>query len=1269
MLMFQTRKIIKDAKLEAFLPLTWLFEEVKQMRSVVVLVILLSICGVSSAQFANSPWPMLNHDPENTGYTTFNGTKQADVYWTYSFSNANGNAQAIVGDDGLIYIGTDKSKYGSSRGGLFILYPNGTLKSKWFGENNVAVPAIDENGSLYIYACNYYRGFCDNNYQLYAYYKNSTLKWKTSVPFAAFSASNVNMKIGSELYITSSKSVYSTYTNNGTQKWTFMMPDYIKDFAVDGNTTVYVGDQAGNLYAITSSGSAVWSYTLPSGITSIFYKNGKIFVGYSNNVSIFNSSGAVEQNITFSSNVYKLASKGNEVYVRTYNDVCSVYLNGTLKWCKSIGAVGSAGLVVDQNGIIYTTTSSSVVAFDPQGNIVWSYSTYQPKGISIGQDVVYIISGSYGRTLTALRDITPPEISINSPKNNTVYSTSTIQINASVTDPSGIDTVLAQIDGTTNITLTYQNGYYVGTVNLINGNHSIRIFANDTLGNMNSSVVVYFSVNSSQPSVIYVPDDYAKIKWAVENATAGSTIYVKSGTYSEYNINVTKSLSIIGLNYPTLTSPQDREIFYGFNVSANNVTIAGFNFSGFAGYVLWGNRYGTGIPIRVKGNDIRIENSTFGIYNGETNDYGILIENSKNVEIDNCSIFTSNLMSIEIRDSENVTMSNSMLMNSNNPWNNVNGIYILRSPNVTVYNNTLSINTVGVKDGIVVDSSDNCSVTDNRISGSGIDKAIVIGFSNGGGSSNCTIKDNIIKGTKFGIYVGTFSKHNLIENNTVRDVTAGYMGWCCYLGAYGIEIAGSNNVVLNNTIENSSYIGMVVDGCSDILRNNTMRDNFINFRYEADCSEPNDIDSSNTVDSKIIGYYYNSSNITLSSSNIGTVILERCSNVKLKDLTLSKNFYGALILKSENITLNNVTAVNNMKGITLEFSKDVRVNNCTAFNNYIEGMWIRQRGVANVTVENCNISENGNGIVVIGHHAYTNAWIVNISIVNNRIYNNTLDLLADWGNYGIVVDLANDVAVTKNEICENKDGIKLQSFASALIEDNKIYNNSESGIFISDNSYGDIFRNTVINNTYGVSIDKSNAYLEGNDVKSNKYGLHVYYSKTEGKFNYFHNNTIGIFSQLSTTNMSYSNIVNNSIGILFEEHWMHEGSGNFTFNNIVNYNYNFVNNETYNISAINNWWGTTNETLIELKILDYHDNNETGVVFYKPYLTEHLVFGIKGDFNYNGYVDIGDVVYVAHMVIGKIKPDSSADFNGNGRVDIGDLAKIAYYVIGKISEL
>ena len=77
---------------------------------------------------------------------------------------------------------------------------------------------------------------------------------------------------------------------------------------------------------------------------------------------------------------------------------------------------------------------------------------------------------------------------------------------------------------------------------------------------------------------------------------------------------------------------------------------------------------------------------------------------------------------------------------------------------------------------------------------------------------------------------------------------------------------------------------------------------------------------------------------------------------------------------------------------------------------------------------------------------------------------------------------------------------------------------------------------------------------------------------------------------------------------------------------------------------------------------------------FNPYIPDTIVngsitVGIKGDFNNNGYVDIGDVAKVAFMVAGKVPEELSADFNDNGYVDIGDAAKIAFYLAGKVSEL
>ena len=65
----------------------------------------------------------------------------------------------------------------------------------------------------------------------------------------------------------------------------------------------------------------------------------------------------------------------------------------------------------------------------------------------------------------------------------------------------------------------------------------------------------------------------------------------------------------------------------------------------------------------------------------------------------------------------------------------------------------------------------------------------------------------------------------------------------------------------------------------------------------------------------------------------------------------------------------------------------------------------------------------------------------------------------------------------------------------------------------------------------------------------------------------------------------------------------------------------------------------------------------------------YITVTVKGDFNGEDGVDIGDVSRVAYMVVGKESEDLAADFNGNGVVDIGDAAKIAYFFVGKIGAL
>jgi len=121
--------------------------------------------------------------------------------------------------------------------------------------------------------------------------------------------------------------------------------------------------------------------------------------------------------------------------------------------------------------------------------------------------------------------------------------------------------------------------------------------------------------------MIYVPDNYAKIQWAVDNASAGDTIIVRDGTYYE-NINVNKSLTIKsenGYNNCSISgvAPYGRV----FNVTADYVNISGFA-------IPWTN-YGDAIYVHHANHCMISDNkiSSFGIVLSYSN-YSVIKNNT-----------------------------------------------------------------------------------------------------------------------------------------------------------------------------------------------------------------------------------------------------------------------------------------------------------------------------------------------------------------------------------------------------------------------------------------------------------------------------------------------------------------------------------------------------------------------------------------------------------------------------------------------------------------
>jgi len=90
-----------------------------------------------------------------------------------------------------------------------------------------------------------------------------------------------------------------------------------------------------------------------------------------------------------------------------------------------------------------------------------------------------------------------------------------------------------------------------------------------------SMLTLAFNIHPAKmiPTTIVVPDDYATIQQAIDNAYPSNTIYVKAGTYHENLILNKPDLTLIGENRNITVIHGDQ---YVVSIEANNVKVSGF---------------------------------------------------------------------------------------------------------------------------------------------------------------------------------------------------------------------------------------------------------------------------------------------------------------------------------------------------------------------------------------------------------------------------------------------------------------------------------------------------------------------------------------------------------------------------------------------------------------------------------------------------------------------------------------------------------------------
>ena len=196
-------------------------------------------------------------------------------------------------------------------------------------------------------------------------------------------------------------------------------------------------------------------------------------------------------------------------------------------------------------------------------------------------------------------------------------------------------------------------------------------------------------------STIWVPDNYTRIQWAVGNASAGDTIFVRARTYYEH-VKIDKSLTLVGENRSTtvIDGNGTGTVVY---VIANNITLSGFTIqNGWIG--IWlsysSNNILTGITATNNLYGIRLTSSSNNALTGNiasNNQYGIYLDGS------GYNTLTGNNVSSNDNGGILLHYSSNNVLSGNIASNNQYGIYLHYSRDNVLTGITATNNYYGIR--------------------------------------------------------------------------------------------------------------------------------------------------------------------------------------------------------------------------------------------------------------------------------------------------------------------------------------------------------------------------------------------------------------------------------------------------------------------------------------------------------------------------------------------------------------------------------------------
>jgi parallel beta-helix repeat protein len=537
-------------------------------------------------------------------------------------------------------------------------------------------------------------------------------------------------------------------------------------------------------------------------------------------------------------------------------------------------------------------------------------------------------------------------------------------------------------------------------------------------------------------------ETYSTITEAYNNASNYDVIIVGDGIYTE-NISIQIPITIRSENGSASTIIQPGSGTLVFNITANNVTIDGFNITN-----------GTGPTVGILADSV----SNCTIINNEISQHwdAIIAWNSNNITLMNNSL-SSNLISILLIDSINCTLSNNTMSSTSYNFgvltsdsdnleyylhnidssNQVNGkvlYYLVNEANIEVPSDAGQVYAV---------NSQNITIRD-LVVGNGLDGVALIN------TSNSTIENVTVSGCYEGILLLN-SEYNLVRNVTAVDNDAGIHNH-----------NSSNNMLLNNIINDSFDGGIFLCGSDDVaLVGNSVSGNYNGISiWRSNSSWLQD-------------------NIVQFNEDHG-IEIEESNNATLIGNTVNYNAMdGIFIYGSYNSSLDdNIVNYNSEVGIRAHDIHDSTLTGNTANENARAGIYVYTS--TNITLTD-NTADDSTGYYSIAAIEMQdiepqNLEMVSLSEVKRHSKSTTNMVLSDDSmsvmaidrtSYGIRIDLSEDVTLINNHATGSEYQLRAARSENLLV-DNVVITEKSAGISFAGN-----FDDISLSETFSVPASPS----------------------------------------------------------------------------------------------------------------------------------------------------------------------------------------------------